>query len=211
MTIRVLLADDHAVIREGLSSLLSAAGIEVVATCGNGREAIPAAAALAPDVIVMDISMPDMNGIEATRELRARCPAVRVVILSMHANRQHVHQALAAGAAGYVLKDAAAAEVVSAVRAAAVGRRYLSAALAPAMADSHDGAGRSPLESLSPRERQVLQLVVEGRSSAEIARLVHLSTSSVDTYRVRLMKKLGVQDLAGLIKFALEQGITPPA
>lgn len=210
MTIRVILADDHAVIREGLSSLLSAAGIEVAATCSNGREAIRAAAALAPDVIVMDISMPDMNGIDATREILARSPAVRVVMLSMHANRQHVHQALAAGASGYVLKDAAAAEVVSAVRAAAAGRRYLSVALPPLM-DVDGAADRSPLESLSSRERQVLQLVVEGRSSAEIARILHLSPSSVDTYRSRLMKKLGVKDLPALVKFALQHGISPSA
>jgi DNA-binding NarL/FixJ family response regulator len=211
MTLRVLLADDHAVMREGLQTLIEAGGDAiVVATAANGREAVAAALRLQPDVVVMDISMPELNGIEATQAIRERCPRTGVVVLSMHSNREHVHRAFAAGALGYVLKEAAGAEVVAAVRAAAAGRRYVSRAVDdPPAAAGARGAG--PLASLSPREREVLQLVVEGRSSAEIARRIHLSPKTVDTYRSRLMKKLGVADLPALVKFALRHGLTPPA
>ena len=210
MTLKVLLADDHAVMREGLASLLAAAGMEVIGTAGNGREAVRMARELVPDVMVMDISMPDLNGIEAARQIHVRAPTVRIVMLSMHANREHVHQALAAGADGYVLKESAATEVVTAVRAVAAGRRYLSPAIESAMLEAGGSAARGPLESLSARERQVLQLVVEGGSSAEIARTVHLSPKTVETYRSRLMKKLGVANVTALVKFAVQHGLTPP-
>ena len=210
MNLKVLLVDDHAVMREGLAALLTAAGIDVIGTASNGREAVRLARELTPDVVVMDISMPDLNGIEAARQIRVRAPSVRIVILSMHANREHVHQALSAGATGYVLKEAAATEVVTAVRAVAAGRRYLSPAIEAAMLEAGGSATRGPLESLSTRERQVLQLVVEGGSSAEIARTVHLSPKTVETYRSRLMKKLGVANVTALVKFAVQHGLTPP-
>jgi DNA-binding NarL/FixJ family response regulator len=210
MSIKVLLADDHAVMREGLAALLAGAGIEVIGAVGNGRDAVRLARELRPDVVVMDISMPDLNGVDATRQIRVRAPAVRVVMLSMHANREHVHQALAAGAEGYVLKEEAATEVASAVRSVSAGRRYLSRAIENAMLEARGAGTRGPLESLSARERQVLQLVVEGRSSAEIAGIVHLSPKTVETYRSRLMKKLGVADVTALVKFAVQHGLTPP-
>jgi DNA-binding NarL/FixJ family response regulator len=207
MTTRVLLVDDHAVMREGLSVLLAGAGMEIVGSVGTGRDAVRAAIAMSPDVVVMDLSMPEMNGMDATREICARLPGVQVVVLSMHANREHVYQALNAGATGYVLKDAASTELVSAVRAACVGRRYVSPALGP-LTESSGKPG--PVASLSARERQVLQLVVEGRTSAEIAQSANLSTKTVETYRSRLMNKLGVSDLASLVKLAIQHGLTPP-
>ena len=210
MNLKVLLVDDHAVMREGLAALLSGAGIDVIGTASNGREAVRLARELTPDVVVMDISMPDLNGIEAARQIRVRAPSVRIVMLSMHANREHVHQALAAGAEGYVLKEAAANEVVTAVRTVTAGRRYLSPAIESALLEAGGVAARGPLESLSTRERQVLQLVVEGESSAEIARTVHLSPKTVETYRSRLMKKLGVANVTALVKFAVQHGLTPP-
>ena len=210
MNLKVLLVDDHAVMREGLAALLTAAGIDVIGTASNGREAVRLARELVPDAVVMDISMPDLNGIEAARQIHVRAPTVRIVMLSMHANREHVHQALAAGADGYVLKESAATEVVTAVRAVAAGRRYLSPAIESAMLEAGGSAARGPLESLSARERQVLQLVVEGGSSAEIARTVHLSPKTVETYRSRLMKKLGVANVTALVKFAVQHGLTPP-
>jgi DNA-binding NarL/FixJ family response regulator len=213
MTVRVLLADDHALMREGLRVLLEAdPGVVVVAAVANGRDAVRMARELSPDVAVMDISMPDLNGIEATRQIRSRSPATQVVVLSMHSSREHVHQALAAGALGYLLKESASAEVLSAIRHARAGRRYVSAAIGP-MSEvvGDDDAGKSPIASLSVRERQVLQLVVEGKSSAEIARTVHLSPKTVETYRSRLMKKLGVANVAALVKFAVQHGLTPPA
>lgn len=210
MSIRVLLADDHAMMRDGLRALLEAAGISVVGAVGDGRAALQRALELQPDVVVMDISMPDMNGIEAARLLGEKCPASRVVMLSMHSSSEHVFRAFEAGAAGYILKEAAGAEVEAAVRAVHGGRRYLSSAIASRESAAQSRAEHaSPLERLSARERQVLQLVVEGRSSAEIAKIVFLSRKSVETYRSRLMKKLGVADVPALVKFAILHGITP--
>jgi DNA-binding NarL/FixJ family response regulator len=209
--IRVLLADDHVLMREGLRALLASnPDISVVAGVGDGREAVRIAGQLKPDVAVMDISMPGLNGTEATRMMRARCPATRIIMLSMHSTAEHVYRALEAGATGYVLKESAAAEVIAAVRAVHAGRRYLSPGLGGlALEPGLDANKSSPLESLSSRERQVLQLVVEGRSSAEIARIVSLSPKTVETYRSRLMKKLGVADVPSLVKFAVQHGLTP--
>ena len=204
---RVLLADDHAMMREGLSVLLTGAGMEIVGSVGNGRDAVRVASALMPDVVLMDLTMPEMNGIEATRQISVRTPATQVVVLSMHSNREHVYQAMKAGAMGYVLKDAASAELVKAVRAVCAGRRYVSSAIGLL---SELSGQRGPLESLSTRESQVLQLVVEGRTSGDIAQAINLSKTSVDTYRSRLMKKLGVSDVASLVKLAVQHGLTPP-
>lgn len=209
MKIRVLLADDHAVLRDGLASLLrSDPSIEVVASVGTGPAAVTETTRLQPDVVIMDVTMPELNGIEATRQLQRLRPSVRVVMLSMHSSSEHVHRAMAAGASAYLLKDAASDELIVAVRTVHAGRRYLSRAL-PRFSTAADADAASPLDSLSARERQVLQLVAEGRTSAEIAAQVHLSPKSVDTYRSRLMKKLGVADITGLVKFAIQHGITP--
>lgn len=210
MPITVLVADDHAIVREGLVALLAAqSDIRVVGTAADGRDTVRQAETLKPEVVVMDISMPDMNGIEAAREIHRRLPAARVVILSMHSSAEHVYHALEAGARAYLLKESAANEIVAAVRAAHAGRRYLSPKIAEVIADNIGRASAaSPLESLSGRERQVLQLVAEGRSSAEIAKTLNLSPKSVDTYRSRLMQKLHIGDIAGLVKFAIQHGIT---
>ena len=209
MTIRVLLADDHALMREGLRALLTAAAdIEVVGEVRTGREAEREVLQLNPDVVLMDIAMPDLNGIEAARVIHLKCPAVRIVMLSMHATAEYVYRAFEAGACGYLLKEVAVEEVITAVRAVHEGKRYLSPALAESVPDPASGYARGPVDSLSTRERQVLQLVVEGRTSNEIARMIHLSPKSVETYRSRLMLKLGVRDLPSLVKFALEHGLT---
>ena len=207
MKTRVLLVDDHAMMRDGLSVLLAGAGMEIVGSVATGRDAVRAALATLPDVIVMDLSMPELNGMEATREIRTRLPAVQVVVLSMHSNREHVYQAMEAGASAYVLKDAASAELVGAVRAVCVGKRYLSPALG---LQSEPSGRRGPLASLSARERQVLQRVVEGQTSEQIAQAINLSRATVDTYRSRLMRKLGVPDVAALVKLAVQHGLTPP-
>ena len=206
MSITILVADDHAVMRDGLKSVLEAAGMRVVAEAGDGREAVRRALDMQPDIVLLDIAMPHLNGIEAAVLLRDKCPGTRVIMLSMHSSSEHVHRALAAGAAGYLLKESAAAEIVAAVRAVHAGKQYLSEAVRA----FERRAGASPLARLSARERQVLQLVVEGRSSAQIAAIVHLSPKSVDSYRSRLMKKLGVADVTALVKFALLHGLTPP-
>ena len=211
MTIRVLLVDDHAVVRAGLKALLQrAADIDVIGEADNGRDAVRRSEDLKPDVVVMDLTMPELNGIDATRRLREKCPAIRVVMHSMHSSSEHVFRAFDAGATGFVLKESAGEDIAAAVRAAHAGRRFLSRAIAAIESVAQSCTDRtSPLESLSTREREVLQLVVEGRSSTEIAATLHLSPKTVETYRVRLMAKLGVHDVPGLVRFAIEHGLTP--
>ena len=212
MKIRVLIADDHAMIRDGLVALLNGdARIEVVGAAADGREAVRLARELAPAVVIMDIAMPGMNGVEALREILERSPDTRVLILSMFSSLEHVQQAFNAGASGYLLKESAGAELRGAIEQVDAGRRYLSRQLeAHASTILTRGAQRTPLESLSRRERQILQLVVEGRSSAEIGATLHLSAKTVETYRSRLMQKLGVDGVAALVKFAVAHGLTPP-
>src|SRR5260221_9251505 len=175
MSIEVFLADDHAVMRDGLRLLLEAQrDLLVVGEAATGREAVHLIAGACPDVLIMDIAMPDLNGIEATRQARAMCPDTQVVMLSMYSTDEHIARALQAGAIGYVLKESAAVDVVAAVRAASVGRQYFSPKIAAALAHrSH--LGISPLDRLSEREREILQLTVEGRSSAQIAQILMLS------------------------------------
>ena len=212
MKTRVLIADDHAVMRYGLRVLLELSGVEVVGEAGEGREALRLALELKPDVIVMDVVMPGMNGIDVASALRAKDAAIRIVILSMHSDSEHVHRALAAGASAYVVKGSASEEVVAAVRSVELGRQYLSQGLAlRALSPESLKAGAGPLASLSARERQVLQLEVEGHSTSEIAALVDLSPKSVDSYRSRGMRKLGVADVTALVKFAVQHGLTPPS
>lgn len=210
MRIRVLLADDHALMRQGLRALLTSSGdIEVVGEAGNGRDAQRLVLKCQPDVVLMDITMPDLNGIEAARIIHLKSPATQVVILSMHQSAEYVYRAFEAGACGYLLKEMAVDEVITAVRTVYVGKQYICPALATFVQIPGVKKSFSPLNSLSSRERQVLQLVVEGGTSIEIAHRIHLSPKSVDTYRSRLMAKLGVRDLPTLVKFALEHGLTP--
>ena len=209
--IRVLLADDHAVLRDGLRFVLeSQEDIEVIGHAANGREALRLARQLLPDVVVMDIAMPELNGIEATAEMHDACPATQVLILSMHSTTEHVFRALQAGARGYLLKDCAGAEVVGAVRAVHAGKRYLGQRIAATVIDDYiaERHGASPLDSLSRRERQILQLIAEGKSNAEAAAMLFLSPKTVETYRSRMMQKLGIEDLPTLVKFAIQHGLT---
>lgn len=211
MSIRVLLVDDHAIVRDGLAALLGAEpGIEIAGQAAGGREALALAAACAPDVVVMDLNMPGLNGVEATTLLRERVPAARVLVLTMHGTSEHIFRAMQAGASGYLLKEVAGREVVAAVRALAAGRRYLGRQVAETAREAFLAArrARSPLDALSPRERQLLQLLAEGRSNREVAQALSLSVKTVETYRSRLLQKLGLHDLAALIRFALEHGLT---
>lgn len=209
--ISVLLLDDHAVVRDGLQALLGTErNIRVVGSFGNAADALRHAAATPPDVAVLDIALPDLDGIEVARQIHDLCPETHILMLSMHASPEHVYQALRAGATGYVLKESAASEVVAAVRAVHAGRRYLSEKISAGAIDSYtrERGDDHPLERLSARERQVLKLVVEGSSSSEVAALLGISPKSVDTYRGRLMLKLGIDDLPGLVKFAIRHGVT---
>jgi DNA-binding NarL/FixJ family response regulator len=215
MSITVFLADDHAVVRDGLRFLLEAQpDIKVIGDAANGREAVRRVTQLCPDVVVMDIAMPEMNGIEAARKIVQDCPSAQVIILSMHSTTEHVFRALQAGARGYLLKESAGIEVVQAVRAVHTKQRYLSRKISDRLIDDYvrqrqAAETKSPLALLSPREREVLQLVVEGKSSAEVANILSLSPKTIETYRGRLMQKLGISDLPGLVKFAIQHGLIP--
>jgi RNA polymerase sigma factor (sigma-70 family) len=215
VSITIFLADDHAVVRDGLRLLLEAQpDLKVIGDAANGREAVRRVAQLHPDVVLMDIAMPELNGIEAAREIDEVCHSTQIIILSMHSTTEHVFRALQAGARGYLLKESAGIEVVNAVRAVHAGHHYLSQKISDSLVDDYvrqrqAAEAKSPLARLSPREREVLQLVVEGKSSAEIADTLSLSVKTVETYRTRLMRKLGVSDLPGLVKFAILHGLTP--
>lgn len=215
MSITVFLADDHAVVRDGLRYLLEAQpDIEVVGDAADGREAVELVAKLKPNVAIVDITMPELNGIDATYQMRQVCPTTEVIILSMHANTRHIARALQAGAHGYLIKESAGIEVVKAVRVVSAGHRYLSQTVSDAVIDDYVSQHRikehkNSLELLSAREREVLQFVVEGKSSAEIAAILNLSPKTVESYRSRLMQKLDISDLPSLVKYAIQQGLTP--
>ena len=211
--IKVLLADDHAVLRDGLQSIVDMRhDMTVVAQAADGRSAIHAVREFRPDVVIMDIAMPLLNGIEATRYIREDFPATKIVMLSIHAGSEHVFRALQAGAHGYVLKESAGNEVIDAIRTVFQGHRFLSKKIADTVIDeylrqSQTSQVKSPLEQLSLREREVLQLVAEGRSGAEIAGMIHLSPKTVETYRSRIMQKLAIKNLPELVRFAIQQGV----
>ena len=213
MPIRVLVADDHAVVRDGLKMILeSTEDIQVAAMAADGREAVAMAEELRPDVIIMDVSMPVLNGIGAARIVRERLPEIKVLVLSMHHTREHVFRSMQAGACGYLLKESAGSEVVTAVLSVMKGGYFFGKGVEKPLEpiSLKDGEFlRSPLETLSPREREVLQLVVEGMTSAGIATILSLSPKSVETYRSRLMLKLGVTNIPALVRFAMQHGISP--
>ena len=211
MTIRVLIADDHGVVAEGLRYVVQAQpDMEVIACLQDSREAVRLALESRPDVVLIDQAMPLLNGAEATHLIRERCPEIRVIVLSMYSNRAHVIGALQAGASGYVVKKSAAKEVVDAIRAVHDGRRYLSKEIADVVIEqaSRRASSPNPMDLLSSRERQVLQMLAEGLDSAAIAATLSLSKKSVETYRARLMEKLDIHDVAGLVRFAIQHGIT---
>ncbi|HCG01456.1 MAG TPA: DNA-binding response regulator [Chloroflexi bacterium] len=212
MDIKVLLADDHAVLRDGLRMVLDAqTGISVVGEAEDGRQALEMVERLHPDVVVMDIAMPNMNGAEATRQIKRRFPGVKVLILTMHENEHYLAQIVNAGAIGCVLKRSAGTELVTAVRAAARGESYFSPAMATMMLDGYrmhlavDGRDESDL--LTEREREILQLVAEGKTNQEIADLLVVSIKTVQTHRAHMMEKLDAHDRTELVKHAIRLGM----
>jgi len=219
--IRVLLADDHMLVRAGFRALLQQiSGVQIVGEAGDACEALQLSKTSHPDIILMDLAMPRLNGVEATMRVRRAYPQVRVLILSVHDTPDYVAQALQAGAAGYLLKDAEKAELELALRAVARGETYLSPAVSTPVITAYlrhlSGKGRrgggetSPANPLTSRQREVLQLIVEGRTTKEIATLLQLSTNTVNTHRKQLMRQLAVHDVAGLVRAALRLGIVPP-
>lgn len=215
MKITVYLADDHTVLRDGLRSMLETqADIRVVGDAANGQTAVREVTELHPDIVFMDITMPGLNGIEATYKIIQNCPSTQVIILSMHSTLEHICRALQAGAHGYLLKESAGAEVITAVRTVYSNHRYMSPRISDMLFDKigdlwENTTASNPLSCLSHREREILQLVVESKSNSEIAQLLSLSIKTVETYRSRMMHKLGIGDLPSLVKFAIQYGLTP--
>jgi DNA-binding NarL/FixJ family response regulator len=209
---RVLLAEDHTLVRAGIRSLLdSFPDIEVVAEAGNGREAIKLVRELEPQVVLMDISMPELNGMEATARITKQSPGVKVLMLSMHNDEEYVAQSLKAGARGYLVKDAATKELETAIATLVRGEIYISKSVSMAAVDKLMGeSGASALDSLTSRQREILQMVAEGHGTRDIANRLSLSVKTVETHRTHLMDRLGIHDVAGLVKFAIKSGLIPP-
>jgi len=213
MSIKVLLVDDHAIIREGLRSLLEKQpGMEVIADTDDGRKAIELVRERLPDIVLMDITMRGLNGIEATRQITALSPAVKVIALSIHSNRRYVTDMLSAGASGYILKECLFDELVQAIQAVAAGGCYLSPRITDVVVNDYikrlSAVADSPLETLTSREREVLQFVAEGRSTKQIALELHVSTKTIEANRRQIMDKLDIHSIAELTKYAVREGLT---
>jgi len=213
MSIKVLLVDDHAIIREGLRSLLEKQPeMEVIADTDDGRKAIELVRELLPDIVIMDITMPGLNGIEATRQITAEFPDVKVIALSIHSKRRFVADMLSAGATGYILKECLFDELVQAIKAVAAGGRYLSPRITDVVVSDYvkrlSATAYSPFEALKTREREVLQLVAEGKSTKQIALGLHVSTKTIEANRRQIMEKLNIHSVAELTKYAVREGLT---
>jgi DNA-binding NarL/FixJ family response regulator len=210
-TIQLVIADNHTLVRAGFRSLVEELdGIEVVGEAENGRDALQLVETLKPQIVLMDIAMPEMNGLEATARISREFPQVKVLILSMHANEEYVYQALRSGASGYLLKDSGAEELELALRAIARGETYLCPAVSKYVVSDYVrrlNQDQTPLDQITPRQREILQLIAEGKSTKDIAELLYISTKTVETHRTQLMDRLDIHDIAGLVRYAIRIGL----
>jgi len=210
-SIHILLAEDHTLVRAGLCALVRALdGIEVVGEAGDGHETLEMVKSLRPDIVLMDVAMPGLNGLEATTRVVKEYPRVKVIILSMHANEEYVLQSLRAGARGYLLKDSGTAELELAIRSVMKGETFLSPAVSKHVIEQYvqrQGDLQSPFHILTPRQREILQLIAEGLSTKDIARKLDLSIKTVDTHRTQLMERLEIHEVAGLVRYAIRTGL----
>ena len=207
MSCRLLLADDHHIVRQALRGLLEAAGHQVIGEASDGHEALKLARALNPDIAVLDLSMPLLNGLDAAREMRRQSPAIRTILLTMYTDKGYVLQALRAGARGYVLKTQAAEDLISAIREILRGETYLSPGVAASVVDAFLENTDESADPLTARERQILQLVAEGNTTKEIARLLNVSFKTAESHRNHIMKKLDIHEVAGLVRYAIRKGL----
>ena len=212
--IRVLLADDHTIVRQGLRALLdSQEDIEVVGEAEDGRQAFEKTKELIPDIVVIDITMPNLNGIEATRQIKKQNPEIKVLVLTVHDNEEYIHQILQAGASGYLLKESAVTDLVSAINAVKKGGIFLSPAISKVVVKDYirhaeEGTGDfDSLNILTNREREVLQLIAEGHTNREVANILKLSVKTVDVHRSHIMEKLNIHDVTGLVKYSIRKGL----
>ncbi|HEV2416971.1 MAG TPA: response regulator transcription factor [Terriglobia bacterium] len=210
MPIRILLADDHEVVREGFKSILERQGYEVVGEAPDGHEAVRLAEKLKPQLAILDLAMPLLNGIEATRQILRVSPQTKTILLTMYKEDQYVLEALRAGVAGYVLKTKAAKDLVQAIRQVSKGIAYLSPEVSQTLVDVYRSGGQILSEPLTARERQVLQLVAEGKTTKEVASLLDVSVKTAETHRTNLMKKLDIHETAGLVRYAIRTGLIHP-
>ena len=207
---RILMADDHQIFRQGLRGLLERDGLQVVGEAADGRQAVRLARELGPDVAVLDLGMPLLNGVEAAREILRQLPQTRVILLTMYQEDAYVLEALRAGIRGYVLKAQAAADLVNAIHQVMQGAMYLSPGISATVVNAYVTRSEAPFDPLTSRERHVLQLVAEGKSTKEIARVLGLSVNTAESHRSRLMRKLDIHETAGLVRYAIRRGVIKP-
>src|SRR5712692_9110020 len=210
MPIRVVLADDHVLVRQSLKSLLEHEGFQVVGEASDGQEALRRIESLHPDIAVMDITMPILNGLEAARELSRRSPKTNTILLTQHSEDQYVSEALAAGVKGYVLKSQVASDLLQAIQQVSRGQVYLSPGVSRAVMEAYRSKSERPGDPLSARERQVLQLIAEGKSTKDVAALLGISVKTAESHRTRLMQKLDIHETASLVRYAVRRGIVQP-
>ncbi len=210
MPARILLVDDHTLVRQGLRSLLEREGFSVVGEAADGLEAAQQARALSPDIVVMDISMPSENGLNATREIHKSCPAAKVILLTQHSEDMYITDALEAGVSGYVLKSQVSSDLLLAIRQVRSGQVYISPGISSAVLAAYKSRLDKKSDVLTLRERQVLQLIAEGKTTRDVASLLFISVKTAETHRSRLMQKLDIHETAGLVRYAIRRGLVQP-
>ena len=210
MNINVLVADDHQLVRQGLKALLEREGFKVVGEASNGQEALKLAETLHPEVAVLDLAMPILNGIDTAKEIQRVSSKTKTIVLSMHTESRYILESLRAGAKGFVMKTHAADDLVRAIREAARGGTYLSPEVSEAVVQAYQNKTEGPPDPLSPRERQVLQLIAEGKTTKEVATALDISVKTAETYRTRIMEKLDIHETASLVRYAVRRGVIQP-
>jgi two-component system response regulator NreC len=210
MPIRVVLADDHVLVRQGLKSLLEREGVQVAGEASDGQEAVQQVLSIRPDIAILDISMPILNGVDAARNIGRLAPKTKVILLTQHGEDQYISGALEAGVRGYVLKNQVASDLVRAIQQVSHGQVYLSPGVSAALMDAYRSKSNKPADPLTPRERQVLQLIAEGKSTKDVASLLGISVKTAESHRTRLMQKLDIHETASLVRYAVRRGIVRP-